>query len=146
MSQTLKKLKCITLKDIQGKQMESDMSKTDKLASTGDPWDTGELGRDVKHAKRAKQETEDAVDEALGLQLISIRLQKRLIEELKFIAKAHGVGYQPLVRDILDRFVVNEVKTIIREVQARREQEEKARVEAQRKASAELEKQEQKAA
>ena len=124
------------------------MSKTDKLTAKGDPWDTGELGRDEQHVKRAALEKESEVDQALGLQLISIRLQKRMIEELKFIAKAHGVGYQPLVRDILDRFIVHEVKKIVREVQARREQEESDRIaaEAQCRADAERERQDKKAA
>jgi uncharacterized protein (DUF4415 family) len=107
------------------------MSKTDKLAAKGDPWDTGELGRDEQYAKRATPEKEIEVDAALGLQLISIRLQKKMIEDLKFIAKAHGVGYQPLIRDILDRFIAHEVKAIVREVQSRREQEEIKRIEAE---------------
>lgn len=119
------------------------MSKADKLAAKGDPWDTGELGRDEQYAKRATPEKETEVDLALGLQLISIRLQKRMIEELKFIAKAHGVGYQPLIRDILDRFIVCEVKEIVREVQARREREENEQItaEAQCKADAKHERQ-----
>ena len=119
------------------------MSKADKLTARAEPWDTGELGREEHYVKRAKPETEAVVDEALGLQLISIRLQKRMIEDLKFIAKAHGVGYQPLVRDILDRFIVHEFKAIVRDAQARREQEEKERIEAegQCKLDAELERQ-----
>lgn len=115
------------------------MNRADELAVKVEPWDTGELGRDEQYAKRATPETEAAVDQALSLQLISIRLQKKLIEDLKFIAKAHGVGYQPLIRDILDRFVVHEVKAIIREVQARREQEEKKRIEAEAQCRADAE-------
>ncbi len=57
--------------------------------------------------------TSDAVDENIGLQMISIRLQKGLVEDLKFIATAHGIGYQPLIKDILHRFVVHEKKQII---------------------------------
>ena len=119
------------------------MSKADKLTAKAEPWDTGELGREEQYAKRAKPETEAAADEALGLQLISIRLQKRMIEDLKFIAKAHGVGYQPLVRDILDRFIAHEFKAIVRDAKARREQEENERLEAEKqcKLDAELERQ-----
>lgn len=124
------------------------MSKADKLTAKGDPWETGELGRDEAHVRRVTPEREAAVHEALGLQLISIRLQKRMIEDLKFIAKANGIGYQPLIRDILDRFVVHEVKKIIQEVQTRREREEEAKleVEAQCLADAENERKSKKAA
>lgn len=115
------------------------MSKADKLTAKGDPWETGELGRDENHVRRATPEREAAVHEALGLQLISIRLQKRMIEDLKFIAKANGIGYQPLIRDILDRFVVHEVKKIIREVQTLREREEADKLEAEEKCRAEAE-------
>lgn len=115
------------------------MSKADKLAAKGDPWDTGALGRDERHVKRAALEKESEVDSALGLQLISIRLQKKMIDDLKFIAKAHGVGYQPLIRDILDRFVVHEYKAIVRDAQARRGQEEKERLETEAQCKAEAE-------
>jgi transcriptional regulator with XRE-family HTH domain len=44
-----------------------------------------------------------------------------------------------VIRDILDRFVVHEVKKIIREVQTLREREEVARIEAESKCIAEAE-------
>ncbi len=115
------------------------MSKTDKSTARAEPWDTGELGRDEQYAKRATPEKESAVDEALGLHLISIRLQNRMIDDLKFIAKAHGVGYQPLIRDILDRFIVHEYKAIVRDVQARQEKEELERKQAEAQCRAEAE-------
>lgn len=46
-----------------------------------------------------------AVDDALGLQLISVRLQKELLEQLKDLAEEEGIGYQPLIRQILTRHV-----------------------------------------
>lgn len=39
------------------------------------------------------------------LQAISIRLPKRLIEAYKLVASHHGTGYQPLMRDTLQRAV-----------------------------------------
>jgi hypothetical protein len=91
-----------------------------KSVSTTDAWEIGALGRDAQHVQRAASSVEANVDDALGLQLISIRLQKRLIDDLKFIAKANGVGYQPLVRDVLDKFVVDEIAKIVRDAKARR--------------------------
>jgi hypothetical protein len=44
---------------------------------------------------------------------------------LKFIAKAHGIGYQPLMRDVLARFVAGEKKAIMQEVVKRTKHEAK---------------------
>jgi predicted DNA binding CopG/RHH family protein len=97
----------------------SNMNKTGKPTVADDAWDAGSLGRDEQYVRRASDETEAAVDETLAMQLISIRLPIKMIDDLKFIAKAHGIGYQPLVRDVLDRFIVDGVKEIVRETQAR---------------------------
>lgn len=80
---------------------------------TPDPWDTGELGRSREHALSSPPEENRAVDDALGLQLISIRLQKSLIITLKQIAAHHGVGYQPMIRDLLNRFATSEIQQIL---------------------------------
>jgi hypothetical protein len=109
-------------------------------AEAGAPeWDARKLGHDEEFVKRAPKSHEDALDNALGLQMISVRLQKQLISDLKFIATAHGIGYQPLIRDILSRFVTHEKKQIIREAVERRalelkqkEQEAQAKEEAAR--------------
>jgi hypothetical protein len=103
--------------------MELIMNQSNRLAAGIDPWVTGKLGRDEAFVAKASPEKERSLDEALGLQMISIRLQKQLIEDLKFISTAHGIGYQPLIRDILSRFVVHEKKQIIREAMERRELE-----------------------
>jgi hypothetical protein len=42
-------------------------------------------------------------------------LQKSLIEDFKAIASLNGIGYQPLMRQILKRFVDCEKKRIIKE-------------------------------
>ncbi len=54
------------------------------------------------------------VDKALGLQMISIRLPVRLIEQLKVIAMHRGIGYQPLMRDVLGRFARGELIQVLR--------------------------------
>jgi uncharacterized protein (DUF4415 family) len=81
-----------------------------------DEWESGHYGRDAAFVERASADNEAEVDKALNLQMISIRLQNQLLEDLKFIATAHGIGYQPLIRDVLQRFVVSEKKAILREV------------------------------
>ncbi|HJV82288.1 hypothetical protein [Noviherbaspirillum sp.] len=88
------------------------MSDTAKIEGTVEAWESGILGRDAAHVKRAPKEIEQQVDDALGLQAISIRLNKELIEDFKFIAKFHKMGYQPLMRDALKRFAEAEYKRI----------------------------------
>jgi uncharacterized protein (DUF4415 family) len=81
-----------------------------KIESTPEAWEEGRLGRDAVHAKAAPEEVQALVDESLGLQMVSIRLQKDLIEDYKKIADFRGVGYQPLMREALKRFVDAEFK------------------------------------
>jgi hypothetical protein len=85
----------------------------DKFYQDSEKWDSKELGASMDHAVKVTIEEHEAITDALGLQLISIRLQKNLIEELKLIAKSHGIGYQPMIRDLLNRFVTAEKKKIM---------------------------------
>jgi hypothetical protein len=80
-------------------------------------WDTGQLGRDRDHARKVTvtSEQQALLDEGLDLQMISIRLPRSLIEDLKAIGRLHGLGYQPLVRQTLTRFANSELKRIARE-------------------------------
>jgi hypothetical protein len=75
-------------------------------------WDSGELGRDAHHAKVAKlsKAEEDAISAAVGLQMISIRLPNKLIDDFKFIADTQGIRYQTLMRQVLARFADCELK------------------------------------
>lgn len=81
-------------------------------------WEDGELGRSEEHVAVSTTD----VDDALGMQMISIRLQKRLLGDLKKIADHHGIGYQPMIRDLLNRFVHSEMKQLLnkrlREIEA----------------------------
>lgn len=88
-------------------------TKTKKIIGSDEAWDSGELGRDEQFVKIEKTLDESSVNESLGLQMISIRLQKSLIDDLKMIAELNGLGYQPLVRQILTRFAEAEKKQLL---------------------------------
>ncbi len=103
------------------------MNMTGKSALGADAWESGVLGRDEKFVKKATAAQTEALQNALGLQMISIRLQNQLIDDLKFIATAHGIGYQPLIRDVLSRFVGSEKQQIISDAIKRKKQEESAK-------------------
>ena len=84
-------------------------------AQTECRWESGELGLSAEHAKPAPATLGAEVDDALGLQMISIRLPRSLIDDLKLIAKKEGLGYQPLVRRVLMRFAEMEFRSMAHE-------------------------------
>jgi len=89
-------------------------SKRKKIEGTEKAWEDRLLGASEKHVK-AIEANEAEIDEALELQMISIRLQKSLIEDFKNIAALHGLGYQPLMRQVLARFAEAEKKHLLRQ-------------------------------
>lgn len=70
-----------------------------------DRWDSRELGASATHTKHVAPEHVEAMDEAAGLKMISIRLPVALIDSLKQLAAREGIGYQALVRRVLKDFV-----------------------------------------
>lgn len=77
--------------------------KNMRKKSNKEPWDNQELGASEEHVRRASPAREKVLDERLGLQTISIRLQKSLIDILKNLAEEDGIRYQPYIRQILTR-------------------------------------------
>jgi predicted DNA binding CopG/RHH family protein len=75
-------------------------------------WENRELGASEEFVRVAVAESEK-LDERLGLQLISIRLPKTLIADLKVIAGYHEMGYQPMIRELLKRFADAEKKRLL---------------------------------
>lgn len=88
-----------------------------KIHGSAENWENGKLGTSKEHAVRVPDEEAAAIEKATGqgMQLISMRMPKDLIEVLKEIAKYRGVGYQPMVRDLLKRWAIGEIKTILEE-------------------------------
>lgn len=83
--------------------------KTYKEATKGftdnvDKWESGELGMDEDSAAIAEID-EDEIDSALGLQLISIRLKKEMIDGFKKEAGKKGIGYQTLMKIVLFKYL-----------------------------------------
>lgn len=101
------------------------MTDTQKIADTTEAWESGELGNDERYVRRASKELEKELDDSLGTQAISIRLPKELIQDLKFLAKYNDMGYQPLIRQVLTRFVEGEYKRVAIETARKLEQAER---------------------
>jgi predicted DNA binding CopG/RHH family protein len=100
--------------------MEKEMAIA-KVKDTNEAWESRELGADDAYVEVADQAHEEALNAALELQSISIRLPKQLIEHYKLIAHFHGVGYQPLMRDVMTRFVPGALKEIFEAEEAKAE-------------------------
>ncbi len=83
-----------------------------------DAWDDRTLGADEEYVEVVRDLDEALIDKTLELKSISIRLHKSLIEDFKLIASIHGLGYQPLMRQVLGRFADCEKKRILREYAA----------------------------
>lgn len=89
------------------------MSSKATIPGTVEAWESGQLGTDKKHAKKAPAELEQAIEEAIAMQAISIRLPRSIVKVYKDLASIHGVGYQPLMRDALCRFAESEMKRLL---------------------------------
>lgn len=61
-------------------------------------WKSGKRG---SHSVAASDEDEAALEDAMELQMISIRLPQSVVESLKAMAKKEGIGYQPYTRQVL---------------------------------------------
>ncbi len=103
--------------------------KNKKLENTAEAWENGDLGRDEKFVSVVSAERAHEIDDALGLQMISIRLEKDLINSFKLLGARHDMGYQPLMREALKRFVDGELKMVALEF-LERQKSEKSKVTA----------------
>ena len=88
------------------------MSKN--IPGTDAHWEDGTLGTSLEHAEISPNRLED-IDDALAMQSISIRLSRSLIDDLKILAEINDIGYQPLIRRVLTRFVEGETKQLLRD-------------------------------
>jgi hypothetical protein len=92
------------------------MANKQKIEATDEAWDSGQLGKDKAYVRVSDAVDEKSIDESSGLVPVSIRLQKSLVNDFKMIAELNGIGYQPLMRQILTRFAGAEKKKIIRDM------------------------------
>ena len=79
-----------------------DLERFDKESER---WDNKELGASEEHALPASEQQQQALDDATGLQLLSIRMPRTLIEQIKQLARLDGLGYQPYMRQVLIKHV-----------------------------------------
>ena len=81
-------------------------------------WESRELGADPYFSKSSPVPANfhEILNKSSNMQMISIRLPKDLITDLKEIGSAQKLGYQALMREVLKRFVDAEKKVMYREL------------------------------
>lgn len=108
---------------------------TKKIKGTHEAWESGQLGASEAHVKALSVKDTKAdlalINEHLGLQPISIRLEQSLIEDFKAIASINGLGYQTLMRQALKRFADCEKKDILRRAASEAKKHKAAELEAE---------------
>jgi len=96
--------------------MKENVKVENTISNSEENWDNGVLGREEEFVKIAESISVSDMQDMLELQLISIRLQKGMIRDLKSIAKHNNLGgYQPLIRRVLERYIDAEMKMIARD-------------------------------
>jgi len=101
--------------------MESHPMKKPTIPSTDEAWEDRSLGADEAFVVVDDSGIESEIDEAAGTQLVSIRLQKAMIDDLKAIGALNGgLGYQTLLKQILQRFIEGEKKKLWNDIVAER--------------------------
>ena len=73
-------------------------NKENELLAEAQDWEAGKRGG---HSIVATKDEESALDDAMELQMISIRLPQSVVDRLKAMAKKEGIGYQPYTRQLL---------------------------------------------
>ena len=79
-----------------------------QIEGTNEAWENGELGCDPQYAVPhiVSEKENDAINAALGLEEVTIRLEKEVVDQFKQLAQAKGVGYKTLMRVALKAIAV----------------------------------------
>ena len=93
--------------------MTAEKGKEKQIETRG----SGDFGFDEAFVKVTDAVEAAKIDDALGLKMISIRLQNDLINKLKLVANYHGIGYQLLIRNQLHKYIRSELLQIVKELE-----------------------------
>lgn len=104
---------CIPLRDLEAallvekarRDPENTTSKEtnmeNKIPSTAENWDNRTLGSDEAFVKVASPEVNSAVDAALGLVTVKLRMGKADVDKLEALAKEKGLILQAYIKSVL---------------------------------------------
>ncbi|MCC7531395.1 MAG: hypothetical protein IT342_23030 [Candidatus Melainabacteria bacterium] len=84
------------------KLSQKKIKEIEALVADHEKWDD-HLGLPEYSVALSEEECR-AIDKGLGFRAISLRLDKTLIDQFKELARLGGIGYQPLMRDVLTEY------------------------------------------
>jgi len=115
------------------KKIDQDQILENLEFDDSDQWETRKLGADPKFARSTEVPASfhEILNKSSNMQMISIRLPKELIEDMKEIGNSQKLGYQALIREVLKRFVDAEKKVMYRDLMKANEELEKKLHEAE---------------
>lgn len=72
-------------------------------------WETGQLGASEEYARPVSIKESRRIDKAIGIESVMVRMPKGLADELKKLAKKEKMGYMPFIREVLDKYVCQQL-------------------------------------
>lgn len=84
------------------------MTSSAKIKGTAQAWEDGTLGASAEHAVAASAEVEAALDAALGIEVVELRLPKQLVDDFRRVADRRCAGYKILMREVLQQWASNQ--------------------------------------
>jgi predicted DNA binding CopG/RHH family protein len=72
-------------------------------------WETGQLGASEEYVGRVSIKETREIHKAIGIESVMVRMPKGLADELKKLAKKEKMGYMPFIREVLDRYVCQQL-------------------------------------
>ncbi len=93
------------LEFLAGTREVNDSVPEEKIESTPEAWEEGPLGKDEAYVASAEPEVSVAVDEALDLELVQLRLDKKTLETIDQLAKGAGLIRVAMIREMLNIYI-----------------------------------------
>jgi uncharacterized protein (DUF4415 family) len=113
---------------------EAPVSTHDQNFDDIELWDNRALGADSEHVIESVMPLglQNQLNKANNMQMISIRLPRDLIDDLKMVGESQNLGYQSLIREVLKRFAASEKKIMIIQLLKQRDELEKQLLQAEK--------------
>jgi hypothetical protein len=80
------------------------MNQNNKILGTQEAWESGQLGADEKYVRTASVMVNEELDTMLGLEVVTIRMEKHVVDAFRLLAIKKRVHYQSLIRYALQRY------------------------------------------
>lgn len=80
---------------------------SDKIPGTTENWENRTLGADEQYVLVASPESSDAVDAAMGIQRVTVRITKQLFDKIQSVSSERHMSHRWFIKRAL-AFIVND--------------------------------------